>query len=383
MYTRLLEAPGHSFFLFGPRGTGKTTWLRQRLGSALWFDLLDQTLFFNLIRNPAMLRQAVLAAPSGSWVVLDEVQKLPGLLDEVHRILAEPAEPYRFALCGSSARKLKHGGANLLAGRAINRAFFPLVGAEMDYAFDLDELLSYGALPKIRSELAIAVDILEAYTSNYIRQEIQQEALVRDIGTFTRFLDVAALMNGQMLNISKVARDCGVARPTVQRYFEILDDTLIAFRLPAWRPGARVKEVGAAKFYLFDPGVARALAGRVRLPLTDFERGPLLETLVLHELRAWINQSGCGGSLSYWRTPHGAEVDFVWTLGERAVCIEVKAATRWRPEDGKYLRDMLERGLVAKAFGIYRGELELKDGGAWVLPVKAFMERLQAGELIG
>lgn len=271
----------------------------------------------------------------------------------------------------------------MLAGRAINRQFFPLVGAELEYDFDLDDALSTGMLPNVRSEPRHAVDILEAYAQNYIREEVQQEALVKDIGSFARFLDVAALMNGQTLNISNIARDAAVARNTAERYFEILEDTLISVRIPAWKPRARVKEAGSPKFYLFDPGVARTLARQVRLPLTDGERGGLLETLVLNELRAYMNQANTGGMISYWGTPSQSEVDFVWTLGYQAVAIEVKAATRWRSADERHLKSLLDSGHITKAFGVYRGDQELRQGYVWVLPVKSFMQRLQLGEVIG
>lgn len=374
--------PERTFFLFGPRSTGKTTWLRANLGSAAWFDLLDQGLFMELLRDPGLLYRRVAALPQGSWAVIDEVQKLPQLLDEVHRVLSGTGGQVRFALTGSSARKLKRGGANLLAGRAINKKFFPLVGAELNYEFDVDELLTFGNLPPVRVEPDASVSILEAYAANYLKEEIQQEAIVREIGSFTRFLDIAAIMNGQVLNVSNVAREAGVHRATVERYFEVLADTLISVRIPAWQPRAKVKEVAAPKFFFFDCGVVRALSRRVRLPLSDAERGPLLETLILNELRGYMNQEDTGGELHYWRTPTGSEIDFVWSLGDVSVGIEVKAATRWRPQDGRALKEIIGAGKISRGFGVYRGTSEQKDGAVWVFPVKEFMKRLQAGEII-
>lgn len=382
MYTRALPLPKGSFFLFGPRGTGKSTWLRQCLPDAAWFDLLRLPLVLELTRQPELFRARVEALPKGSWVVIDEVQRLPALLDEVHALIAEHGARYRFALSGSSARKLRRLEANLLAGRAITRQFLPLTAAEMDFALDLDEVLATGMLPKVRSEPEAAVDLLEAYVGTYLREEIQQEALVKDVGTFARFLEVAAVCNGQVVNVAGVARDAGVARPTVARYFEVMVDTLIGVWLPAWRPRARIKEVQHPKFYLFDPGVVRGLAGRLREPLEPTERGVLLETLVLHELRAAINVQNLGGKLSYWRTPSGSEVDFVWERGKRKVGIEVKAATAWRRENATAMVDLRGEGALSAAFAVYGGKERLLDRGVSVLPVVEFLRELTAGRVL-
>lgn len=382
VFTRRYPIPNHSFFLFGPRGTGKTTWLRQSLPEALWFDLLRTQTFLGLTRHPESFRQQVEARPRGSWVVVDEVQRLPALLNEVHALIAETGRKYRFALSGSSARKLKRMDVNLLAGRAINRRFFPLTAAELDYAFEVDRVLRFGLLPQIHAEPEHSLDVLDAYVANYIREEIQQEALVRSLDSFARFLDVATLMNGQIVNVAGLARDAAVARPTVQGYFEVLVDTLIGFWLPAWQRRAKVKEVASAKFYLFDPGVARALAGRVREPLEGSERGFLLETWVLHELRAAMAFHNTGGELNYWRTPSGSEVDFVWTRGNRAVGIEVKASDRWRPEFGGSLKGLISDKIIRSGFGIYTGSVELRDGPLHVLPLRQFFKRLNNGDVI-
>jgi predicted AAA+ superfamily ATPase len=291
-----------------------------------------------LTRRPESFRQQIEARPSSTWVVVDEVQRLPTLLNEIQALMAEHGEAYRFALSGSSARKLKRADANLLAGRAINRRFFPLTAAELNRDFDPDRILRFGLLPQIQADQAFAIDFLDAYVENYIREEIQQEALVRNLDSFSCFLEIAALMNGQTVNIAGLARDAGVARPTAQGYFSTLVDTLIGFWLPAWRKRVKVKEVAASKFYLFDPGVARALAGRSREPLDGTERGFLLETRILHELRAAMSFQDTGGQLSYWRTPNGSEVDFIWSRGARAVGIEVKATAMWRGEHGAPLK---------------------------------------------
>ena len=381
MFTRLLQLPDHSFFVLGPRGTGKTTWLRTVLPDALWFDLLRTQILLTLTRRPESFRQQIETRPHGTWVVVDEVQRLPALLNEVQALIVEHGRGYRFALSGSSARKLKRADANLLAGRAINRQFYPLTAAELGWDFELEQVLRFGLLPQVQAEPSFAIDILDAYVENYIREEIQQEALVRNLASFSRFLEIAALMNGQVVNIAGLSRDAAVARPTVQGYFGTLVDTLIGFWLPAWRKRVKVKEVASPKFYLFDSGVARALAGRSREPLERTERGHLLETWVLHELRAAMSLHDTGGRLSYWRTPSGSEVDFIWTRGTRAIGIEVKAAADWRSQYGSSLKSLIEVGALQDGFGVYIGTTELKDGPVRVLPVRRFLDELSAGSV--
>jgi predicted AAA+ superfamily ATPase len=237
-------------------------------------------------------------------------------------------------------------------------------------------------LPQIHAEPRFALDVLEAYVANYIREEIQQEAVVRNLDSFSRFLEVAALMNGQIANVSGLARDCAVARPTVQGYFAALIDTLIGFWLPAWRKRAKVKEVASPKFYLFDPGVVRALAGRLREPLDAAERGFLLETWILHELRAAMSTQDIGGQLHYWRTPSGTEIDFVWTRAAQTLGVEVKAATTWRSEYGTSLKSLVAQGSLQAAYGVYTGDAELKDGAMRVLPIRRFLKELTSGNIL-
>jgi len=382
MFTRSFRLPEHSFFLFGPRGTGKTTWLRHVLPDALWFDLLRTQTFLALTRQPESFRQQVEAQRRNSWVVVDEVQRLPTLLNEVHALIAERGRAYQFALSGSSARKLKRMDVNLLAGRVINRQFFPLTAAELNYDVDPDRILRFGLLPQIHAEPDFALDSLEAYAANYIREEIQQEAIVRHLDSFSRFVEVAALMNGQVANVAGLARDAVVARPTVQGYFTVLVDTLIGTWLPAWRKRAKVKEVASPKFYLFDPGVVRALGGRLREPLDAAERGFLLETWILHELHAAMASQDTGGQLHYWRTPSGSEVDFVWTRGAHAVGVEVKAATTWRREYGASLKALIVQGTLQAGYGAYLGTAELKDGPLRIFPLRRFLKELASGQVL-
>jgi predicted AAA+ superfamily ATPase len=385
MFSRDLPLPDRSFFLFGPRGTGKTTWLRSALPGAHWIDLLLDRDLVRFTREPGRLTEEVEALAPGRWVVIDEVQRLPLLLDRVQDLLVRHPRRWRFALTGSSARRLRSQQANLLAGRVVNRRFFPLTAAELGASFELESVLRFGGLPGVRVESADAAraEVLEAYAENYLTQEIRQEALVKRLDSFTRFLEVAALANAQVTNVSAIARDAAVARPTVQGYFEILVDTLVGSWLPAWRPRAKVKEVAHPKFYFFDPGAVRALAGLAREPLGAEERGALLETWVLHELRAWMQLSGSGGALSYWRTPSGSEVDFVWSRGSRRVAIEVKATRRWRSDDAATLSDLLSAERVDRAFGVYTGRDGLKKGGVTILPIAEFLGRLRSGRIIG
>lgn len=384
MYARSLKLPARSFLLLGPRSTGKTTWLRSALPHARWYNLLLDRELLRLMREPGLFRREIDALPSGSWVVVDEVQKLPSLLNDVHDALASAPRHWHFALTGSSARRLRRGDVNLLAGRVISRQMYPLTLAELSTEPQVDDLLQYGGLPLVRSERAIAarIDLLEAYVSTYLTQEIRAEALVRNLESFTRFLEIAALANAQVTNVASLSRDAAVSRPTVQGYFGVLVDTLLGAWLPAWRPRAKVKEVAHPKFYLFDCGVVRALSRRLREPLESAERGALLETLVLHELRAHIAYSGCGGELSYYRTPSGTEIDFIWTRGKSTVGIEVKAGSRWRAEYSHALNDLGSSGMLTAGYGIYLGDTALQDRSVRVLPLYPFLRELYAGRIL-
>ncbi|MBI3183053.1 MAG: ATP-binding protein [Myxococcales bacterium] len=379
-----MKLPSRSFFLFGPRATGKTTWLRERLPNARWYNLLLESELVRLLRDRDQFRREVAALRKGSWVVVDEVQKLPALLDDVHEILSRPTLEIRFALTGSSARKLRRGQANLLAGRAVTRAFFPLVAAEFGFDFEVDDLLAFGCLPQVREETVATerIDLLDAYGTTYLTEEVRAEALVKNLAPFVRFLEVAALMNGQVTNVSSISRDAGVARPTVQGFFEVLVDTFIASWLPAFRPRARVKEVVHPKFFFFDSGVVRSLARRLREPLAPTERGPLLETYLLHELRAYVNDSGIGGELSYWRTPSGSEVDFIWSRGGRHVAIEVRASERWREQESRSLKELAASVARVRPIAVYLGSTPLKDERVEVLPLASFLRALEAGEIL-
>ena len=384
MFTRRLQLPSRSFLLLGPRSVGKTTWLRDKLPDAHWYNLLLDREHLRLMRDPGLFRREIEALPAGSWVVVDEVQKLPALLNEVHDALASAPRRWRFALTGSSARRLRRDDANLLAGRIISRQMQPLTLAELPGTPSVDDLLRFGGLPLVRAERAVAtrIDLLEAYVATYLTQEIRAEALVRSLESFARFLEVAALANGQITNVASLARDSAVARPTVQGYFEVLTDTLLGSWLPAWRPRAKVKEVQHPKFYLFDCGVIRALSHRLREPLDSTERGHLLESWVFHELRAHLAYTACGGTLSYYRRPSGIEVDFIWSRGRHHIGIEVKAGTQWKSEYGRALRDLHEQKTLTACHAVYLGAAPQRDGPVKVHPLFSFLKELSAGRIL-
>ena len=383
MFPRLLKTPRSSFFLFGARGTGKSTWIRSHLEDALVVNLLNADVMLRYERDPATFRAEVLAQPRSRWIVVDEVQRAPRLLDEVHFLMEEKGYK-KFALTGSSARKLKRGAANLLAGRAIVRNLFPFTAAELDFSVPTAQLLRFGAMPLSVNapDDEAREDFLRAYVTTYLAEEIRAEGLVRDLGSFSRFLAVASLAAGQTTNVSGIARDAGVSRETVRGYFDVLVDTLIGSWLPAHRPRAKIKEVAQPKFYWFDPGVLHAAAGGFDQPLPADWNGVLLEHLVHHEIRSRIHYAGVKGSLGYWATPNGSEVDFVWWHGRNVVAIEVKNGRELRPQFKKGI-DAFLAGTPARSYVVYRGDRELEMAGTRVLPLESFLRRLHAGEIIG
>jgi uncharacterized protein len=249
--------------------------------------------------------------------------------------------------------------------------------------FSLQRALTIGTLPPVVRAPEFAYDILSTYVGTYLKQEIQQETMIKDVAPFSRFLKVAAIMNGQLLNISSIARDAAVTRSTAERYFDILVDTLIGVQLSGWQPRLKVRERVTPKFFFFDPGIVRAITDRIRDPLTELEQGYLLETYLLHELRAFIAYRNIGGELYYWRTPAGREVDFIWERGDRVVALEVKSATAWRREYGKGLQDLLTLRKGVRCIGVYQGRVKLKEGQIEVFPVDQFLGELHEGKIIG
>lgn len=379
MLSRLLPTPTQSFFLLGPRGTGKSTWIRERFPTAVFYDLLRADEALRLTKDPGLLRRELAQAKRGTWVAIDEIQKIPSLLDEVHALIEERG--LKFILSGSSARKLRRGGANLLAGRARIIHLFPLVSAELGKRFSVTKALQHGLLPA-----SIADDepagYLAAYAQTYLREEIFAEALTRNLGGFARFLEIAARQNGQITNASNVARDAQVARQTVQGYFEILSDTLVGFWLEAWKLKRATKQVAHPKFYFFDPGVARALSGRLAYPATPEEEGFLLETTLLHEIRSYLSYRGLRYPMHFWSSHDGVEVDVLIEDARGFVALEIKRATRWEPRFGLGLTRIQKEMKRVRPLGVFQGPRPLMSGGIEVVPVQEFLRRLWDGEWI-
>lgn len=386
--SRLLQPPERSFFLFGARGTGKSTWLHAAFPQAKFLDLLDTSLQLELIADPHRLEGLVGAQPAGTWVVLDEVQKIPALLDEVHRLME--LRRWRFALCGSSARKLKRGGADLLAGRALTLAMGPFCSAELGARFDLSSALQWGTLPVVWSDPAAAPDILSAYVRTYLNEEIKAEGAIRRLPPFVRFLAIAGQLNGQALNVLNVAREAAVPRSSVDGYFELLADTLLAVFLPPYRPALKVRESAHQKFFWVDAGLARAAAGLLRDPVERAWLGASLETLIYHELRTYNAVQRKDRTIAYYRTASGTEVDFVIETRRRqgdqpphVVCVEVKLSDKWDRKWERAMRDLAAQpGIrVERMIGVYTGEKSYHFDGLDVWPAGEFLARLHAGDV--
>jgi predicted AAA+ superfamily ATPase len=352
-YPRLSRLPGQSFFLLGVRGVGKSTWARWNLADAHRIDLLDEARYQDYLVDPSLFAAELGSVPPEGWVVVDEIQRLPNLLNEVHRFIEE--RRLRFALLGSSARKLKAAGVNLLAGRALRRTMHPLTPAELGCDFDLETALRSGTIPLVwTAEDRRAA--LESYVQLYLREEIRAEALVRNLAGFARFLPVAALCHGATVNVSGLARDCGVARTTVQGYLDILEDTLLAYRLPAYEAKLRARERRHPKLYWVDPGLVRATK-RLFGPPAPEERGTLLEGWVLHLLRAHGEETELYEAIHYW-SPHSAartEVGFLLRRGNELLAIEVKSQTRYQTGLLRGLRAVAELAGMTRRILLYGG----------------------------
>ena len=385
---RLLQVPGRSFFLFGPRGVGKTTWLKEVLPDASFFDLLDSYLYLELSQRPGNLKAMVGNIPEDSWVVIDEIQKIPHLLDEVHRLME--TKGWRFALCGSSARKLRRGGVNLLGGRAVTRNLDAFSYKELGDAFDLEFSLQWGFLPYVQLDRKNAPDILNSYVNTYIKEEIKEEGIVRSLPPFLRFLSIAGQLNGQLINGQNISREAAVPRSSVDVYFSILEDTLLGHFLPAYRPNVKVREQTHPKFYWFDPGVARAAAGFLFDPVDRLWKGTALENMIYHELRVYNHTQNKNRQISFYRTGSGVEIDFVIETRKRQassnahiICLEVKMAKKWDRKWERPMRSLNGSGRICidKMIGIYTGKRAYHFDGIDVLPLKDFLERLHQGDI--
>ena len=383
-YDRILMPPRErSFFLFGMRGSGKSTWARSMLPDAHRIDLLDERLYQSFLREPGLFANELRTLPRRATVVVDEIQRIPGLLNEVHRFIED--RQMRFVLLGSSARKLKQGGTNLLAGRALHRQMFPLLPRELGADFDLAEVLRYGSLPVIWAA-PDRREALEADGQMYLKEEIQAESLVRNLPGFARFLPVAAVFHGQVLSVAGLARDAGVARTTVEGYLGILADTHLAWLLPGFEARLRVKERRHPKLYFVDSGVVRAVKREFHPP-TAAERGALFEGWIGQLLRAYGEPaSGLGhpfDGLWYWAPTEGQiEVDFLIQTRKRFVAVEAKAKTSLVSRDFAGLRAIDGLAGLGRRVIVYLGDRPQRtEDGIDVLPVAAFLAALDERRL--
>ena len=360
-----------SCFLFGPRQTGKSTLVRQQLGDFPTFNLLDQDLFVRLSRNPGLVRETL--AADATVAVIDEIQKMPALLNEVQLMIEERG--VRFLLTGSSARSLRRKGVNLLGGRARSRALHPFVRAELGEQFNLARALEYGLLPSIHFSDAPRED-LAAYAGDYLKEEVAAEAIVRNIGAFSRFLEVAALAHGEMINFSNLASDAQVPVSTVREYYAILKDTFIAHEVPAFSGTSKRKAIGTAKYYLFDIGLARHLQGRRGLAPGTPEYGSAFESYIFQEIKAFCDYHLLDGP-RYWRSKSGFEVDFLF----EDVAVEVKAKRVVGARDLRGLKALREENLFTHHLLVCMEPMPRLLDGIRVLPWEAFLDSLWAGEL--
>jgi predicted AAA+ superfamily ATPase len=384
MFTRSLRlpAPGtETFFLWGPRQTGKTTLLRESYPEALWIDLLKAEEYRRYLQNPELLRAELAADASARQVVhvvIDEVQKVPQLLDEVHWI--HENRGMHFALCGSSARKVKRGQANLLGGRAVRYELYGLTGREIGRDFKLDRMLNHGYLPRMY-ESDRPRRLLNAYVADYLKEEVAAEGLVRHLPAFSEFLNVAALSDAELVNFSTIARDCGVSSHTIKGYFQILEDTLLGRWLPAYTKRPKRRVIAAPKFYFADVGMVNHLTKRGELQAGSELYGKAFENWVFHELSAHNAYTEAFATLSYWRLASGIEVDFI--VNDMQCAIEVKASRKVTADHLRGLRALAQdhAGVKQRVLICLEPKSFRTEDGILILPASEFCERLGAGEL--
>ena len=374
MYSRLIQPPNRkSFFLFGPRGTGKTTWVKSVFPKAVYIDLLEAELFNDLIANPQRLSNYI-PPDFRDWVIIDEVQRIPDLLHEIHRLIE--TKRYHFILTGSCARKLKRKGPNLLAGRALTFSMHPLSVAELGGDFRLEHSLKFGQLPSVYTE-ADPQKYLEAYVKTYLEEEIRHEGLTRNLSAFARFLEAASFSQGSILNVSSVARECHVERKVVEGYFSILEDLMIGYRIPPFSKKAKRRLAAHPKFYFFDAGVYRTLRPMGPLDAREEVDGIALETFFLQELIAQNSALHLGYKIFYWRTSNGREVDFVLYGTKGLLAFEIKRSSRITSAMLGGLKSFLADYPVAKAYFVYTGNRRMYDNKIEIVPVLEVLNNLE------
>lgn len=381
MFKRSLALPPpntETFFLWGPRQTGKSTLLREAYPQAVWIDLLRADDYRRYLQRPELLRAELGGATERRQVVIDEVQKVPALLDEAHWLHENAG--IHFALCGSSARKVRRGQANLLGGRAVRYELHGLIAAELGQEFELERLLNHGYLPRIYQSDR-PQRLLAAYVGDYLKEEVAAEGLVRNLPVFSEFLNIASLSDTELVNFSTIARECGVSSPTIRGHFQILEDTLLGRWLPAYRKRPKRRVIGAPKFYFSDVGIVNFLARRGALSPGSELFGKAFENWVFHELCAHNAYSEAFATLSHWRLASGVEVDFI--VDDMALAIEAKSARKATSDHLKGLRQLREdHPSVRERILVCLEPKEYKTAdGIWVMPAKDFCLRLQAGDL--
>ena len=373
MYQRLIsKIPEKSFFLFGPRGTGKTTFVKEKFKNALYFDLLKAETYNLLLANPSRLEDFI-PKNFNDWIIIDEIQKIPRLLDEIHRLIEE--KKLKFVLTGSSARKLRRGGINLLGGRAFILNMYPLTAIELGNDFKIEEYLNFGGLPAVYATSEKS-EYLKSYIQTYLQQEVAFEGLTRNLSAFSRFLEVASFSQGSVLNISEIGREAYINRKVVEDYFSILEDLLIGVRLPVFSKKAKRRLIKHNKFYFFDVGVYQAL--RPKGPLDDVRSltGVALESLFFQNLRAVIDYFGFDYKIFYYRTVNGIELDFV-IYGKRGIkAFEVKTKKDVFAKDLKPLKIFLDDYPIAKGYLIYGGKVRMNKEGIEIVPIEEALLKL-------
>jgi len=381
MYFRSANlATSKSLFLWGPRQTGKSSLLKRTFENALFIDFLNTDVWQSYSKRPALLRETTSHLKAGDKVVLDEIQKVPMLLDEVHWLIEN--KKLNFVLCGSSARKLKRGHANLLGGRALRYELWGLTSFEIGETFSLNKALNYGSLPNIYDEATLNREMLRSYCSDYLKEEIQSEGLVRNLSNFANFLEIAALSDTEQLEYSTIARDVGVSSATVKAYFEILEDTLIGNSLKVYRKRPKRRISLSPKFYFFDVGVVNTLAKRGILEQGSELYGKAFESWIHHELRSFKSYRQTDLDISFWRLSSKIEVDFI--LNDMEVAIEVKASSRIHSDHLKGLNELkIDHPKVKRRIVVCLEEVpRTLETGIEILPWKYFLKKLWAGEIV-
>ena len=373
MYPRKLKLPSaQSCFLFGPRGVGKSYFVKSSHKTKLLFDLLDSEIYTRLIASPRRLSEYIPKSYKG-WIIIDEIQKIPALLDEVHRLIEQ--RRLKFILTGSSARKLKSKNVNLLAGRAITEYMYPLTAEELKKDFSLKKSLTVGHLP-MAYKAKEPQKFLNSYIHTYLKEEIQQESLTRNLPGFARFLEAASFSQASVLNISNISRECAVQRKTVESYFSILRDTLLSYEIEPWTKKAKRRVVKNPKFYFFDAGVFQALRPKGPLDSPWELNGAALETLALQEIKAQNSYKNLEYRIFYWRTQdQKQEVDFI-LYGKRGLkAIEIKLSHKIRDRDCKGLQEFSKDYPQAEAFLLYTGKKDYVFNNIHILPVEKFLKQ--------